>query len=72
MDGDYKECRAKLGAQEKLIALNILLVIYLHDKRYPEAFKDINDLLGDPQMKGCRRYLLLKRVEISEAMAGPR
>ncbi|MEW5894468.1 MAG: hypothetical protein AB1650_01735 [Candidatus Omnitrophota bacterium] len=70
MNRNYGKADVKLGVQEKLIALKILLVIYLHDQRYCEAIEDIDELLRDPQMKGCREYLLLKQAQISEAMAG--
>lgn len=54
----------ELGAEEKLIALKILLVIYLHDKRYLDALTDIVELLNDPKMQSHRGYLLLKQNEV--------
>lgn len=58
----------ELGAEEKLIALKILLVIYLHDKRYLDALADIVELLNDPKMHSHRGYLLLKQNEVSQAL----
>ncbi len=60
------ENEVRLGAEEKLIALNILLVIYMHDKRYLEALDDIEELLADPEMQSHREYLLLKRSEVRQ------
>ena len=51
---------------EKLLILNILLVIYFHDKRYDEAMKEIETLLNDPEMKAYKYNLLLKQDEIRE------
>lgn len=65
-----KEADDELGAEEKLIALKILLVIYVHDKRYLEALNDIEELLADPEMQGEREYLALRREEIKQALAG--
>ncbi len=64
-----KEVDDELGAEEKMIALKILLVIYLHDKRYLDALADIEELLNDPAMQGQREYLFLKRKEIRQALA---
>ena len=64
------ENEVRLGAEEKLIALNILLVIYMHDRRYLEALDDIEELLADPEMQNEREYLLLKRSEVRQALAG--
>ena len=61
-----RENEVRLGAEEKLIALNILLVIYMHDKRYLEALDDIEELLADPEMQDEREYLLLKRSEVRQ------
>ncbi len=64
-----QESEVRLGAEEKRIALNILLVIYMHDKRYLEALDDIEELLADPEMQDERGYLLLKRSEVRQALA---
>ena len=64
-----REANDELGAEEKLIALKILLVIYLHDKRYGEALRDIEELLNDPEMGKDREYLLLKQNEVRQALA---
>lgn len=65
------ETTDELGVEEKLIALKILLVIYLHDKRYLDALADIEELLNDPKiMDQHREYLLLKQGEIRQALAG--
>ena len=45
-----RENEVRLGVEEKLVALNILLVIYLHDQRCLEALRDIEELLNDPEM----------------------
>lgn len=63
-----READDELGAAEKLIALKILLVIYLHDKRYSEALRDIEELLNDSEMGGDREYLLLRQSEIRQAL----
>lgn len=64
-----READDELGAEEKLIALKILLVIYLHDKRYGEALRDIEELLNDPEMGKDREYLLLRENEVRQALA---
>jgi len=64
-----READEELGAEEKLVALKILLVIYLHDKRYLDALEDIEELLNDPKMDQDRRYLLLKQEEVGRALA---
>ena len=56
-----------IKTDEKLIALNILLVIYLHDKRYAEAMEDIEELLNDPEMQVYREYLFLRQEEVKMA-----
>lgn len=61
------ETANELGIDEKLIALKILLVIYLHDKRYLDALADIEELLSDSQMDQHREYLLLKQNEVRQA-----
>lgn len=60
---------AELGAEEKMIALKILLVIYLYQKRYLEALTDIEELLNDPEMQSHVEYLLLKKDEVRMASA---
>ena len=62
-----RETADELGIEEKLIALNILLVIYLHHKRYLDALADIEELLNDPQMDQHMEYLLLKQNEVRQA-----
>ncbi len=62
------ETEVRLGVEEKLVALNILLVIYLHDKRYLEALEDIEELLIDSEMQIYREYLLLKQNEVRQAL----
>jgi hypothetical protein len=64
-----READDELGAEEKIIALKILLVIYLHDKRYLDALEDIEELLNDPEMEKEREYLLLKQEEVRQASA---
>jgi len=64
-----KEAKDELGAEEKMIALKILLVVYLHDKRYSEALSDIEELLNDPEMEEYREYLLLRQKEVKSEMA---
>ncbi len=64
-----KEADDELGVEEKLIALKILLVIYLHDKRYLEALDDIEELLADSEMQEHREYLILKQCEVRNIMA---
>lgn len=64
-----READDELGAEEKTIALKILLVIYLHDKRYLDALEDIEELLNDPKMDQDRGYLLLKQEEVRRALA---
>ena len=59
----------ELGAEGKLIALKILMVIYLHDKRYLEALRDIDELLDDSAMWEYREYLLLRQNEVRQALA---
>lgn len=63
-----KEADEELGAEEKLVALKILLVIYLHHKRYLDALADIEELLNDPKMDQHREYLLLKEDEVKQAL----
>lgn len=63
-----KEADDELGVEEKLIALKILLVIYLHDKRYLDALTDIEELLNDPEMQNRRDYLLLRQREVRQAL----
>ena len=60
------EANDELGVDERLIALKILLVVYIHDKRYLDALADIEELLNDPEMDRHREYLLLKQEEIRE------
>lgn len=69
MDVVIREAEGELGAEEKLIALKILLVIYLHNKRYAEALADIEELLSDPEMQSHKEYLLLKQNEVKGALA---
>lgn len=64
-----RETDHELGAEEKMITLNILLVIYLHDKRYLDALADIEELLIDPKMDQHREYLLLKQNEVRQILA---
>ncbi len=64
-----KEADDELGAEEKLIALKILLVIYLHDKRHLDALADIEKLLNDPKMREHREYLISRREEVRQALA---
>ncbi len=63
-----READDELGAEEKMVALKILLVIYLHDKRYLDALEDIEELLSDPKMDQNREYLLLKQEEVRQAL----
>ena len=63
-----READEELGTEEKIIALKILLVIYLHDKRYGEALRDIEELLNGPEMGKNREYLLLKQNEVRQAL----
>ena len=63
-----KEADDKLGVEEKLIALKILLVIYLHDQRCLEALRDIEELLNDLEMQEHREYLLLKQNEVRQVL----
>ena len=65
-----KEADDELGAEEKMIALKILLVIYLHEKRYLDALADIEKLLDDPEMQSHREYLLLKQAEVRRVLVG--
>ncbi len=65
-----READDELGAEEKLVALKILLVIYLHDKRYLDALADIEELLIDPEMQNQREYFILKQEEVRQALAG--
>lgn len=65
----YLKEDGKLGAEEKMIAFNILQVIYLHDKRYSEALRDIRELLHDPEMRSHHEYLILKQKEVRQALA---
>lgn len=69
MDVVISEVNGELGAEEKLIALKILLVIYMHDKRYSDALADIEELLRDSEMQSHREYLLLKWDEVKSALA---
>ena len=50
-----------IKTNEKLIALNILLVIYMYQKRYDDAMGYIEELLNDPEMQIFRDYLLSKK-----------
>lgn len=59
----------RLGAEEQMIALRIILVIYLHDKRYSDALREIEGLLDDPEMQEWREELLSKQNEVREALA---
>ncbi len=61
-----KLLREMAGPMEMLLALNILLVIYYHDKRYDDAMKETELLFNDPAMHQSRAYLLLKQGEISQ------
>ena len=63
-----READDELGAEEKMVALKILLVIYLHDKRYLDALEDIGELLNDPEAGKDREYLLLKQNEVRQAL----
>ncbi len=63
-----EETADELGVEEKLIALKILLVIYLHDKRYLDALADIEELLNDSEMQSYREYLFLKQNEVRQAL----
>jgi len=62
------ETTEELGVEEKLIALKILLVIYLHDKRHLDALADIEELLNDPKMDQHKEYLLLKQNEVRQVL----
>ena len=53
-----------IKSNEKLIALNILLVIYLYQKRYDDAMEDIEELLNDPEMQIYMEHLLLKQHKL--------
>ena len=64
-----RETDHELGVEEKLIALKILLVIYLHDKRSLDALDDIEELLNDFKMQELREYLLSRRDEVRQALA---
>lgn len=64
------ETEVPLGAEEKLIVLNISLVIYLHDRRYNDALEHIEVLLNDPEMQKHREYLLLKQEGVRQDLAG--
>jgi hypothetical protein len=65
-----READDELGSEEKIVALKILLVIYLHDKRYLDALADIEELLNDPKiMDRHREYLLLKQEEVRQILA---
>ena len=64
-----READKELGAEEKMIALKILLVIYLHDKRYLDALADIEELLNDPEMQEYRGYLFSRQQEVGQALA---
>lgn len=64
-----RETDHELGAEEKMIALKILLVIYLHDKRYLDAIADIEELLNDPEMKNHRECVLLEQNELRQILA---
>ena len=66
---NMEEAKHGLEAGEELIALNILLVIYLHDRRYLEALEDIEELLKDPEIQKYREYLLLKQDEVRQDLA---
>lgn len=68
MDVVIREVNGELRAEEKLISLKILLVIYMHDKRYFDALADLEELLSDPEMQSYREYLLLKRNEVKSAL----
>lgn len=59
----------ELGVEERMVALKILLVIYLHNKRYFDALADIEELLNDPKMDQRREYLLLKQNEVRQILA---
>lgn len=56
-----------IKTNEKLIALNILLVIYLYQKRYKDAMGDIEELLNDPEMQIYREYLLSKQNVVKQS-----
>ena len=58
------ETAEELGVEEKLIALKILMVIYLYQKRYFDALTDIEELLSDPEMQSHREYFILKQDEV--------
>ncbi len=64
-----QEIEQGIKTNEKLIGLRILLVIYLHDKRYAEAMEDIEELLDDPEMQNYREYLLVKQNQVRQAVA---
>jgi hypothetical protein len=58
-----------IRTNENLIALNIILVVYLHCKRYDEAMKEIEELLNDPEMQIYREHLLLKQSQVRQEIA---
>ena len=62
-----EEIAQGIKTNEKLIALNILLVIYLYQKRYDDAMKDIEELLNDPEMQIFREYLLSKKNAVRQS-----
>ena len=49
-----------------MIGLNILLVIFFHDKRYEEAIKEVQELVENSDMAEYKAYLILKQGQISE------
>lgn len=58
----------ELGAEEKMIALKILLVIYLCQERYFDALADIEELLNDPDMQIHMEYLYSKQAQVGELL----
>lgn len=63
-----READDELGVEEKLVALKILLVIYLHDKRCFDALADVEELLNDSKMDKHKEYLLLRQREVRQVL----
>ena len=53
-------------ANEELIKLKFVLVIYFHEKRYDEAMDEVKALIGNPEMAEHKAYLTLIQGQISE------
>lgn len=58
--------RGAYEPNEKMVGLNILLVVYFHEKRYNEAMNEVTLLIENPDLREYKPYLMLKQCQIRD------